>query len=95
LSTQIKDKPGDDILLSKNAAQVTAYIALQDEVKKLKKNRSSRTKQSQKKCKIGNPKTMPPLMTNQSDPKRQTLHVQHYIAGATELKNPMNHANAK
>jgi hypothetical protein len=32
LSTQIKDEPGDDILLNMNAAQVTAYLALQDEV---------------------------------------------------------------
>ncbi len=28
-STKINDKPGDDILLSMNAAQVTAYLALQ------------------------------------------------------------------
>ena len=40
LSTQINEKPGDDILLSMNAAQVTAYLALQDEVKKLRKHRN-------------------------------------------------------
>jgi hypothetical protein len=40
LSTQINDKPGDEILLSMNAAQVTAYLALQDEVKKLRKHRN-------------------------------------------------------
>ncbi len=33
LCTQINDKPGEDILLSMDAAQVTAYLALQDEVK--------------------------------------------------------------
>ncbi len=33
MSTQIKDKFGDDILLNMNAAQVTAYLALQDKVK--------------------------------------------------------------
>ncbi len=36
MSTQIKDRPGDDILLNMNTAQVTAYLALQDEVKKLR-----------------------------------------------------------
>jgi hypothetical protein len=48
LSTQIKHKPGDDILLNMNAAQVTAYLALQDEVKKLRKNRSDRKKKSKR-----------------------------------------------
>jgi hypothetical protein len=41
LSTQINNKPGDDILLNMNAAQVTAYLALQHEVKRLRKNRSN------------------------------------------------------
>jgi hypothetical protein len=36
LSTQINSKPGDDILLNMNTAKVTAYLALQDEVKKTK-----------------------------------------------------------
>jgi hypothetical protein len=49
LSTQINDKPGDDILLSMNAAQVTAYLALQDEVKKLRKNRRNRSKRQHRK----------------------------------------------
>ena len=51
LSTQIKDKPGDDILLSMNAAQVTAYLALQDEVKKLRKhrNKNNRSKRQNRK----------------------------------------------
>jgi hypothetical protein len=40
--------PGDDILLNMNAAQVTAYLALQDEVKKLRKNRSNRNKKSKR-----------------------------------------------
>lgn len=48
LSTQIREKPGDDILLNMNAAQVTAYLALQDEVKKLRKNRSNRNKKSKR-----------------------------------------------
>jgi hypothetical protein len=48
LSTQINNKPGDDILLNMNAAQVTAYLALQDEVKKLRKNRSNRNKKSKR-----------------------------------------------
>ena len=49
LSTQINDKPGDDILLSMNAAQVTAYLALQDGVKKLRKNRRNRSKRQHRK----------------------------------------------
>ncbi len=49
LYTQINDKPGDDILLSMNAAQVTAYLALQDEVKKLRKNRRHRSKRRSRK----------------------------------------------
>ena len=51
LSTQINDKPGDDILLSMNAAQVTAYLALQDEVKKLRKhrNKNNRSKRQNRK----------------------------------------------
>ncbi len=48
LSTQINSKPGDDILLNMNAAQVTAYLALHDEVKKLRKNRSNRNKKSKR-----------------------------------------------
>jgi hypothetical protein len=48
LSTKIKDRPGDDILLNMNAAQVTAYIALQDEVEKMRKNRSNRNKKSKR-----------------------------------------------
>ena len=43
--------PGDEILLSMNAAQVTAYLALQDEVKKLRKhrNKNNRTKRQNRK----------------------------------------------
>jgi hypothetical protein len=48
LFTQINSKPGDDILLNMNAAQVTAYLALQDEVKKLRKNRANRNKKSKR-----------------------------------------------
>ncbi len=48
LSTQIRDRPGDDILLNMNAAQVTAYLALQDEAKKLRKNRSNRNTKSKR-----------------------------------------------
>jgi hypothetical protein len=48
LSIQLKDRPGDDILLNMNATQVTAYFALQDEVKKLRKNRSNRNKKSKR-----------------------------------------------
>jgi hypothetical protein len=47
LSTQINEKPGDDILLSMNAAQVTAYLALQDEVKKLRKHRNKNNRKRQ------------------------------------------------
>ncbi len=48
LSIQLKDRPGDGILLNMNAAQVTAYLALQDEVKKLRKNGSNRNKKSKR-----------------------------------------------
>jgi hypothetical protein len=48
LSTKMRDKPSDDILLNMNAAQVTAYLALQDEVTKLRKNRSNRNKKSKR-----------------------------------------------
>ncbi len=48
LSTQIINKPGDDTLLNMNATQVTAYLALQDEVKKLGENRSNRNKKSKR-----------------------------------------------
>ena len=48
LSAQIREKPGDDMLLNMNTAQVTAYLALQDEVKKLRKNRSNRNKKSKR-----------------------------------------------
>ena len=47
LSTQINEKPGDEILLSMNAAQVTAYLALQDEVKKLRKHRNKNNRKRQ------------------------------------------------
>jgi hypothetical protein len=48
LSAQIREEPGDDMLLNMNTAQVTAYLALQDEVKKLRKNRSNRNKKSKR-----------------------------------------------
>ncbi len=68
LSTQIDNKPGDDILLNMNAAQVTAYLALQDEVKKLRKIVQIGIKKQNDQ--IGNPRTTRPLKTNQSDLRR-------------------------
>jgi hypothetical protein len=93
LSTQMRDKPGDDILLNMNTAQFTAYLALQDEVKKLRKNHSNRNKNQNDQ--IGNPRTTPPLRTNQSDLKRNLLHAQTCITGATEHRKPTHQPNAR
>jgi hypothetical protein len=92
LSTQINDKPGDDILLNMNAAQVTAYLALQDEVKKLRKIVQIGIKNQNDQ--IGNLRPTRPLRTNQSDLKRNLSHVQTYIAGVAEHRKPTHHPNA-
>ncbi len=66
LSTQINDKPGENILLSMNAAQVTAYLALQDEVKKLRKQRN---KNNKSKCQNGKSE-----VNNNSDDETERPH---------------------
>ncbi len=93
LSTQIISKPGDDILLDMNANQVTAYLALQDEVKKLRKIVQIGIKNQNDQ--IGNPRTTRPLKTNQSDLKRNLLNTQTNIAGATEHRKPTHHLNER
>jgi hypothetical protein len=96
LSTQINSKPGDDILLNMNAAQVTAYLALQDEVKKLRKNRANRNKKSKRSNRKSEDDTVTRrLRMNQSDLKRNLPNAQINIAGATVPRKPTHHPNAR
>ncbi len=92
LSTQTIDNPTDDFLLSMNAAQVTAYLALQDEVKKLRKT-------------IGNVKieNLRRIVTQTMRQTERTKSIgrtirrtrQHTTADATALNGAIPHKNAK